>query len=98
MGHYIIKIKDKYLVWSTVVDAPVTYGMTLDELKDYTKEEHGNAGVKKLTSRLTRVETKGTSSHIDTSMEDTVSYNRAGANETKLTVDQIYQEYCVNTK
>ena len=44
MPRFIIKItdekdnKDYYMMWSTVVDAPVTYGLSLDEFKEYFKE------------------------------------------------------------
>ncbi len=33
MGRVFIKIKDKYFIWSSVVDAPVSKGMDLDETK-----------------------------------------------------------------
>jgi hypothetical protein len=39
MGRFICKFEDKddvyYLEWSTVVDAPVTFGMSLEEFKEY---------------------------------------------------------------
>lgn len=41
MGRAIIKLndgkRDWYLEWSTVVDAPVTYGMSLKGLKAHEK-------------------------------------------------------------
>jgi hypothetical protein len=97
MPHYIIKIKDRYLEWSTIVDAPVTYGMTLDELKSYIKSEYGTQGLADLPNRLKRVEGTGTSSFVST-LQNTLDGNRAGENETTLTIDEIYQKYCVDTK
>ena len=33
MGNTFIKIKDKYFIWSSVVDAPVSHGMTKERTK-----------------------------------------------------------------
>lgn len=96
MARYIIKIKDKYLEWSTVVDAPVTICATLDDFKEYYIAEHGKASIGELAYRLARVEAKGTSSHIHGSLEDCIVGNRAGDNEETLTLDEIYEKYCKN--
>lgn len=93
MGHYIIKIKDRYFEWSTVVDAPITYGMTEDELRAYMKDEYGNEGLSRLSERLARVAAKGTSSLVDDGLADLIRYNRAGPNETSLTEEEIYARY-----
>jgi RNase P/RNase MRP subunit POP5 len=94
MGRYIIKIRDQYLEWSTIVDAPVTYGMTLQELREYIKEEYGNEGLEELPQRLERVEKTGTSAHGG-DLEGTLLCNRAGLDETELTEDEIYDVYCL---
>lgn len=75
MPRYIVKIAGKYLEWSTVVDAHVTYPMTLDEFREYYKERYGTEGMRDLGDRLGRVETRGTSSFLHKSAEDTVSCN-----------------------
>jgi hypothetical protein len=94
MGRAIVKIKDKYLEWSSIVDAPLTWGMTLDELKEYIKAEYGSNGLLDLKNRLSRIEEKGTS-YIDCcSVEDVISFNRAGPYETDLTKEQLYTAYC----
>ena len=93
MPRYIIKIKDRYFEYSTVVDAPVTYGMTLDEFKKYYTEEYGRSSEVNLKQRLERVESKGTSSYMDESVEATISGNVAGENGKSLTVDEIYEKY-----
>ncbi len=52
MPKYIIKITDPkdntdyFMEWSTVVDAPITYGCSLEEFKEYYKKEYGNQGMK----------------------------------------------------
>ena len=99
MGRSIVKIRDRdqdwYLEWSSVVDAPVTYGMTLDELKAHTKEQYGQQGLDVLPERLARVEATGTSSMMgDRSVEEFIRGNRAGKGETCLTLAQIGEMYC----
>jgi hypothetical protein len=93
MGRCIIKIKGKYFLWSTVVDAPISYGMTLNELKDYVGGEYGVQGLRHLKERLKKVEKHGTSMIDDASLEDTISLNRAGDNESEITADEIYEKY-----
>lgn len=91
MGKAIVKIKDLYFEWS--VDAPVTYGMTKQELFDFIKEEYGNEGLKELPARLERVEKTGTSFYYGNTIEELVSNNRAGANEECLSLDDLYKQY-----
>ena len=92
MGRGFIKIKDRYFEWSTVVDAPVTYAMTLDELKEYVREEYGNEGLEYLPPRLERVEKTGTS-FVGETLKSVLSANRAGENEKRISADKIYQRY-----
>lgn len=98
MPSYIIKLtrgdESRYLEWSTIVDAPVTYGMTLEQFMRWYKDQFGAKDFKEvLPERLTRVEAKGTSS-LGWTLEEVLSSNRAGPNETHLTYDQIWDEYC----
>jgi len=96
VGRYIIKLKDYYLEWSTIVDAPLTYGMALDEFKGYYKDEYGNDGLRDLPNRLARVEAKGTSAHDEESAESTIWLNRAGPKERPSTIVGIYHHYCLD--
>ncbi len=103
MPQYILKMssegRDFYLEWSTVVDAPVTYGMPLEEFKEYYRQEYGQEGfddqvMQRLSQRLERVERTGCSAHgkdIDTILLG----NRAGENETELTKSEIFRRYCL---
>lgn len=101
MPRYIVKLVDKkenkdyYMEWSTVVDAPVTYGMGLEEFKAYYKDEYGKQGMDGLDERLTRVNEKGTSAMMYDSAEDLIEFNRAGKDGTCLTFEQIIAEYCI---
>lgn len=90
MPRTIIKIKDKYFEWSTVVDAPTTYGMTEKELYEFVRSQYGEEGVKALPARLERVNTKGTSSYIYKSLADQIKNNHAGKDGKCLTEDEIY--------
>lgn len=100
MGRVIIKLtdpktkKEYYLHWSSIVDAPVTYGLTKKEFKKYYKEEFGNEGMRTLDKDLELVDKKGHSSHYNMTVNDIIERNRAGKNEKKLTKKQIIERYC----
>jgi len=93
MAHCIIKIKDKYFIWSTVSDGPITGGMTLAQLRTHFWSEAIKAAASDLKARLAWVEKCGTSMSGDNSVEDTICNNRCGPGDTALTADQIYEKY-----
>ena len=92
MGRGLVRIKDKYCEWSTIVDCPVTYLMTIQELEAWTKAELGNEGLRELPERLKRVEETGTSFH-GTTAQEMIEGNRAGNDETELSIDEIYEAF-----
>ncbi len=98
MPKYIIKMsgegKDFYLKWSTVVDAPTTYGMSLDEFKEFYRQEYGNQGIQQLPQRLERVERTGCSAYTKT-LDEVLINNRAGDNETEISKAEIFRKYCL---
>lgn len=94
MARFIVKIDGKYLEWSTVVDAPVTYGMTREEFEAYYRFNYGESWMEHLPERMARVEANGTSSFNCTSIEDVIAGNRAGDGEQELTLEQIAEKYC----
>lgn len=94
MGRFIVKLGGKYLEWSTVVDAPVTSGMTFEEFKEYYREEYGRKSMGDLARRLERVERTGTSAFEDESVDDTIAGNRAGDRGQELTKEEIIAQYC----
>lgn len=96
MPRYIVKLEDYYLEWSTIVDAPVTYGMPLEEFKEYYQEEYGLDGMRYLAERLKRVEAKGISSRIHSSVENLLTVNRAGENGKDISIKEIIEKYCHN--
>lgn len=100
MPRYIIKLTDKnkkdwYLEWSTIVDAPITYGMNMAQLKKYIKEEYGNVGLEDLPKRLERVARKGHSAMWPTSVEKLIAHNRAGHEESSISVKKIIEHFCL---
>ncbi len=98
MGRSIIKLtegpKTWYLEWSSIVDAPITYGMSLYELEKYIQDEYGRQGLEHLAERLVRVDAVGTSASGYESIDQFLSFNRAGPNETTFTKSQIIDWYC----
>lgn len=92
MPRYIIKLDDHYLEWSTIVDAPVTYGMTLEQFKHYYKDEYGAEGMRRLGERLQRVDDHGCSAFGET-LDALLAFNRAGVGETCLTKEQIIDHF-----
>jgi len=86
---------DYYLEWSTIVDAPVTYGLILDEFKKYYKQEYGEQGMKELPERLKRVEENNIGAYPPfDNYSSYFEHNRAGENETTLNKEGILKKYC----
>lgn len=97
MGHSILKIqkddKELYLIWSSIVDGPVTVGLTFDEMKTELIKRYGQNGWDfTFKQMLNNAKEFGASSR-----EDPASFiycNRAGANESELTLDEISEVFC----
>lgn len=102
MPRYIMKLTDPqdecayYLEWSTIVDAPVTYGMALDDFRRYYRERYGTEGAARLPARLERVEATGCSAFND-SVDGLLATNRAGPDESKLNLEGVLDRYCRRT-
>lgn len=103
MPQFIIKLhddkenKDYFLMWSTIVDAPITFGMSLKEFQEYYKYEYGASGMEKLPERLARVEQSGCSAREPSdSLDELLKFNRAGRNEKNLNKEGILEHYCRN--
>lgn len=95
MGRFIIKLESYYLEWSEVVDAPTTCGMSLERFKEYYQGRYGELGMEFFEERLERVEKYGTSSRGGWSTKDLTAGNRAGPNESTLTIEEITKAYCL---
>ena len=86
--------KDFYLEWSTVVDAPLTGGMSLAEFEEYYRQEYGNQGMQQLPQILERLERTGCSAHGIT-LDEVLIANHAGNNETEISKEEIFRKYCL---
>ena len=93
MPRYILKLDEWYFEWSTIVDAPVTYGMTLEDFKNHYRFEYGKQGMKGLPARLERVEESGTSAIPRQTADELITFNRAGDMEANLSKELILKEY-----
>ena len=95
MGRPIIKLGDYYLEYSSIVDAPIMFGLTLEEFKDYYRTKYGTSGMDGLGARLERADLYGTSYLEKQNVGDAISCNRAGPDNSELTEEEIYQAYCL---
>lgn len=86
MPRYIGKVNGQYFEYSTVVDAPVSKLMNLDEFRAYYQEEYGTQHLMQLQQRIDRADAKGTSSLINASFEEMISCNRYGEQHAELSV------------
>jgi hypothetical protein len=93
MPKHIVKLKDYYLEWSTIVDAPVTFGMSLDELKKYHQAEYGQSSLLPFAQKLKDTEEYGSSDR--NGIDSVISCNRAGPNEIPLSKARIYKVFCL---
>lgn len=97
MPRFIVRLtdsgKDYYLEWSTVVDAPVSYGMPRREFQQYYRERYGFSGYP-LAKRLERADTDSRcSSLVGHTLDELISSNSAGDHEACLTLEEIIQRY-----
>lgn len=83
---------EAYMEWSTIVDAPVTYLVPIEEFEDYYRHRYGEEGMRRLPERMARVEETGCSAH-DQSADDLILVNRAGPGEAALSPDEIWDHY-----
>ena len=83
MANSICKIRDRYLVWSSIVDAPITPGMTRAEVLQWLLEEFGRANY----SHWFRAVDEATGE------PDSFCCNRAGKDERRLNIDGVWRRY-----
>ena len=82
MGRWLVKLGDRYLEWSSIVDAPISMLMTDEELAAYWRERYGTEGLERLAT--VKAGAPGAES---------IGWNRAGPNETRLSVEEIIERY-----
>lgn len=96
MPAYIIQHNNVFNMYTTIADGCYfTSGLTLEELKEWYKEEYGNKGMLEFDERVERALKKGTSSMIDKDLKSCISVNRAGPDETELSYNDFIAKYLV---
>lgn len=100
MANFIIKLSDKnkdyYMEWSTVSDSPMTRWMSLDDFKEYYKEEYWNSWMEELPYKLELVEEKWASIRHVWSLQWLLDCNHA-KNWKFATTEEIIKMYCVES-
>ena len=87
MPRILIKLEENYyLLWSTVIDAPVGV-LNTQEAKEYIKRYTDNP-----EHYWNELETTGTD-HYYKDINEAINGNRCGTNEEELTLEQIKQKY-----
>ncbi len=80
--------------WSTVVDAPVTEGMSLYNFRNYHGDRYGVTG--EFEERIERVKQTGCSAFPNVyTLDELIRSNRAGPKESCLTYDELIEKYCL---
>lgn len=85
-----------FLEWSTVVDAPTTYGVPRPEFDEYCRKRYGNRYFEQEhETRMDLAMTHGTSSRVPrpTSLAELVEHNRAGPNEECISLEDIIARF-----
>lgn len=94
MGTGILKLgPDQYVEWSTVVDAPVSYILTRKKMEAFLLAEAVKKARDRVTERLDTADRNGLTFVDCGSVAELVRGNRAGPNETELTLEQIVEKY-----
>jgi hypothetical protein len=98
MGKVIFKVDDngeeRFLVWSSMVDAPVVFACTAKEIVDDFVEEAAERARDEAKAMIERAREHGSSSRTGyNTLADVVCVNRAGPSESALTEDEIMEFY-----
>lgn len=94
MARFFVKLIKKniphYLVWSTVVDAPVSDGMPLGKFKEYFISSRGIDFLEYFDEQI-QIADKNYRENLNF-----IKFNRAGMDEKQLLITEIIEAYCVD--
>lgn len=94
MPQLILHKDGAYNLYTTVADgACYESALTLEQLEEVLRFEGGQRAIDELPARLERAHRTGCSSTRGETLEDCIAFNRAGPNETRLTVDEFVRQY-----
>jgi len=95
MPRYIAKLEGKYFEWSTVVEAPVTKAMSLEDFKEYYKDMYGQRGLENLETLMPLVDKTGISCRLGSTIEDYIELSILnGAYDSR---DELIESLNLNT-
>jgi len=89
MGRFICHKDGVFFMWSSIVDAPVSHAMTEKQMRERHRSLYSAVPV---DARIDRAIKKGTSCYYSNSLEELISHNRAGADETTISLDEIMEQ------
>ena len=94
MGGILCHHDGKFNFYNTISDGfRFEGGLTQGQVISLVRKEQGTDGLDKLPDRIRRAVEKGTSSHLEASLEQLVCCNRAGDNEAHLDLQQILDRF-----
>ncbi len=94
MANFILHKDGAYNIYTTIADgACYESALTLEQLEEVIRLDHGEQGVRELPDRLERAHRTGCSSVYGQTLEECISCNRAGPNETRLPADVFIEKY-----
>lgn len=96
MGKAIFKVTDngeeRFLVWSSFVDAPVTFACTAEEIIELWVEDAIEHAKEEAQRMIERARTSGSSSRMGyNTLADVATANCAGPDGSTLTEDEIIE-------
>jgi hypothetical protein len=102
MSRVIVEIRNpaddadrRLMMWCTIVDAPITFGMDRETFGAWYREWDVGGG-EDLGVRLARVDVAGTSAAWAHDWREVVGGNRAGPDESLISVSDIWRHYVAN--
>ncbi len=99
MPRFLLTLPDgRHVEWSTVVDAPATTSMSDAELEEWHLKVFGEREHQNWPERLARLKANGTSLVSQTTAEDAAACNRAGPDETEISLAEIARLYHPDTQ
>jgi hypothetical protein len=93
MPRYIVKLDEFYFEWSTIVDAPVTYGVDRETFIKGYREAYPHEPPGMLDERMRRVDAFGSSRFDATAADILIAGNRAGPDGKCITKEEIIKLY-----
>lgn len=94
MSDLIIHHNGAYNIYGTIADGcHYMRALTLDQLRMVVKESYGEHGLRTLPERLERAHRTGCSHINNWTLDDCISANRAGPNESSLSREEFIRQF-----